>query len=44
MKTKWLLKKIVSRFGLNNKYHKSYSQCGEDLIIRFIFNNLNSIN
>jgi FkbM family methyltransferase len=37
MNLKRLFSKVLKKTGLHPKYKKSYSQCGEDLIIRFIF-------
>jgi FkbM family methyltransferase len=35
---------IKANYSLEKKFKKSYSQCGEDLIIRFIFNLLKNAN
>jgi len=35
-----LISKVLRKLGINPKYKKSYSQCGEDLIIYHIFDNL----
>lgn len=35
-----LLNKLLNKINKNQKYRKSYSQCGEDLIVKFIFDNV----
>jgi FkbM family methyltransferase len=40
MNVKSLISKSLKKIGFKINYKKSYSQCGEDIIIQFIFNNL----
>lgn len=44
MRIKKYFKKLLCKAGITRYYKKSYSQCGEDLIIRFIFNLLKNTN
>jgi len=38
------IEKALKKFGLELRYKKSYAQCGEDLIVKFIFDNVLKIN